>query len=177
MTCIVGLASAGKVYIGGDSAGVGPGWSLNVRADRKVFRNGGFIMGFTHTFRMGQLLQYTFTPPVRQVGQDLMAYMARDFAEAVRQCMKTAGHATQKDGADYCGQFLVGTEGRLFYVDSDFHIGETFHGFEAVGCGYEIARGAMAVTKGEPKQRVTAALKAAEMFSAGVRGPFHIEAL
>ena len=42
MTCIVGLVEKGNVYIGGDSAGVG-GYSLTVRADRKVFRNGDFV--------------------------------------------------------------------------------------------------------------------------------------
>ena len=41
MTCIVGLVHGGKVYMGGDSAGVG-GYCLTVRADEKVFRNGEF---------------------------------------------------------------------------------------------------------------------------------------
>ena len=58
MTCIVGLVHEGVVYIGGDSAGVG-GMSLTVRADEKVFQNGEFLMGFTTSFRMGQLLRYS----------------------------------------------------------------------------------------------------------------------
>lgn len=45
MTCIVGVAEGGKVWIGGDSAGVDSGnYSLTVRADRKVFRNGHFSL-------------------------------------------------------------------------------------------------------------------------------------
>lgn len=51
MTCIVGLEHNGRVYIGADSAGVS-GWDLTVRADKKVFRNGSFLFGFTDSFRM-----------------------------------------------------------------------------------------------------------------------------
>ena len=64
MTCIVGLVHEGVVYIGGDSAGVA-GLSLVVRADEKVLRNGDFLMGFTTSFRMGQLLRYKLDPPRR----------------------------------------------------------------------------------------------------------------
>jgi ATP-dependent protease HslVU (ClpYQ) peptidase subunit len=46
MTCIAGVAHEGKVWIGGDSAGVG-GYDLTVRADAKVFTNGEFLFGFT----------------------------------------------------------------------------------------------------------------------------------
>lgn len=62
MTCIVGLVDKGSIYMGGDSAGVA-GLSVTTRADEKVFLNGPFIMGFTTSFRMGQILRYKFVPP------------------------------------------------------------------------------------------------------------------
>ena len=37
MTCIAAIAEKGKVYIGGDSAGVA-GLDLTIRADEKVFK-------------------------------------------------------------------------------------------------------------------------------------------
>src|SRR3990167_2011982 len=43
MTCIVGIAEAGKVWIGGDSAGGDSRYGPVLRSDRKVFRNGAFI--------------------------------------------------------------------------------------------------------------------------------------
>jgi hypothetical protein len=55
MTCIVGLRQGGKVFIGGDSAGIS-GWDVTVRADPKVFLSGPYAMGFTSSFRLGQLL-------------------------------------------------------------------------------------------------------------------------
>ena len=51
MTCIVGLVENGVVYIGGDSSGVG-GWNLMLRKDRKVFRVGEALLGFTSSFRL-----------------------------------------------------------------------------------------------------------------------------
>ena len=74
MTCIVGLVHEGVVYIGGDSAGVA-GLSLTVRADEKVFQNGEFLMGFTTSFRMGQLLRYSLKPPCSYPDDDINQYM------------------------------------------------------------------------------------------------------
>ena len=57
MTCIVGLEHDGKVYMGGDSAAVG---GMDVYPSRipKVFQAGRYLIGYTTSFRMGQLLQY-----------------------------------------------------------------------------------------------------------------------
>ena len=59
MTCIAGLVHDGAVYLAGDSAGCS-GWDLTVRADPKVFVSGSYVMGFTTSFRMGQLLRSVF---------------------------------------------------------------------------------------------------------------------
>lgn len=179
MTCIVGLVHDGSVYIGGDSAGVSVGdLSLSVRNDRKVFRNGDCIMGFTSSFRMGQLLAYRLSIPKPREGEDMMAFMVGDFINAVRDCLKTGGFASAKDGAEIGGAFLVGYRGRLFSIYSDYQVGENSHGYGAVGCGELIALGALHASDGmPPEERMRGALMAAETFSAGVRGPFHIEKL
>lgn len=175
MTCIVGIVEAGKVYIGGDSAGVA-GYSLTVRADRKVFRNGDFVMGFTSSFRMGQLLAHAFTPPKRHLDVDVYKFMVTDFVNSVRDCLKTGGYAEKHNEAERAGTFLVGYAGRLFKVDSDYQVGEPADPFEACGCGEAVALGALyANPAGKPQDRLKIALEAAERFSAGVRGPFHFE--
>jgi ATP-dependent protease HslVU (ClpYQ) peptidase subunit len=176
MTCIVGLVDGGKVYIGGDSAGVG-GYSLTLRADRKVFRNGDFIMGFTSSFRMGQLLAHAFTPPKRHPDTDVYKFMVTDFINAVRDCLKSGGYAEKHNEAESGGTFLVGYAGRLFKVESDYQVGEPVENFDACGCGEDIALGALFASQAgaKPQERLKTALKAAERFSAGVRGPFHFE--
>lgn len=177
MTCIVAVVHEGRVVMGADSAGVdGSRLSMAVRADRKVFRNGEFVMGFTSSFRMGQLLAHALSPPKPREGADLFAYMVTDFIDAARNCLKLGGYATKQSEQEVGGEFLIGFRGRLFKIQSDYQVGEGTHGFEACGCGDLIALGSLHGSPGaDPKERVLLALRAAEAFSAGVRGPFHVE--
>ena len=177
MTCIVGFVEGDKVWMGGDSAGVA-GYDLMVRADQKVFKNGPMVFGFTSSFRMGQLLRYALTVPDHDPRVSIEKFMSTTFVNAVREVLKQNGYATSKDGQEAGGCFLVGYKGRLFRVDTDYQVGVPFDGFAAVGCGDQIAHGALyASEKVKGRARIELALRAAERYSAGVRGPFHIEAL
>lgn len=170
MTVIVGLVDGDTVYLGGDSAGVA-GLSISSRVDEKVFENGPFIFGFTSSFRMGQLLRYKFVAPKQTTEQNDMQYMATDFIDTVRKCFADNGFGERNSG----GCFLVGYNGKLYGVDDDFQVGVQKFNFDSVGCGQDIALGAMFSTPNmEPRKRITNALKAACAFSAGVRPPFHI---
>lgn len=172
MTCIVGLVDKGDVYIGGDSAGVA-GLSLSIRADEKVFGNGPFVMGFTTSFRMGQLLRYKFSPPAQTVYQTDMEYMVTTFIDACRQCFSGNGFG-DKDATEG-GTFLVGYKGTLYTVQGDYQVGIPSSPFDSVGCGSDLALGALFATKGmDPKDRVEMALSAASAYSAGVAPPFTI---
>lgn len=172
MTAIVGIVHDGRVHIGGDSAGVA-GWSLTIRADAKIFTNGPYVMGFTTSFRMGQLLRYALTPP--EPTGELEAFMATTFIDSVRETLKSGGWAAKDNEREEGGTFLVGIHGRLFCVESDYQVGEAADGFAAVGSGEEVALGALYATarsRMAPRRRIKLALEAAERFSAGVRGPF-----
>jgi ATP-dependent protease HslVU (ClpYQ) peptidase subunit len=172
MTCIVGLVDKGDVYIGGDSAGVS-GLSISIRADEKVFGNGPFVMGFTTSFRMGQLLRYKFSPPAQTVHQNDMEYMVTGFIDAARLCFSTNGFG-DKDGT-VGGTFLVGYKGSLYTIEGDYQVGKSQGAFDAVGCGSDLALGSLYSTEGLPaEKRVNIALAAAATFSAGVAPPFTI---
>lgn len=174
MTCIVGFVEGDTVWMGGDSAGVA-GLTLTVRADQKVFRNGPMLFGFTTSFRMGQLLRYALSVPDHDPRVAVDKYMTTTFVDAVRSCLKSNGWASAKDGNEQGGTFLVGYRGQLFYVGSDYQVGVPFDSFAAVGCGDDVARGALfASTHLAGRERIDLALRAAERHSAGVRGPFHI---
>jgi len=177
MTAIAGFVDQGKVWIGGDSAGVA-GFDLTVRADPKVFRNGDFLFGFTSSFRMGQLLRYSLVAPKPSLGQDIYEFMVTTFVDAVRICLKAGGYASRKDDVESGGTFLVGYAGRLFWVDGDYQVGEPLDGYAAVGCGDQILHGALFATRGlAAESRMKTALEAAERHSAGVRGPFRMESI
>lgn len=175
MTCIAGVVAKGRVYLRGDSAGAA-GVQLVLRRDEKVFRTGPFVMGFTSSYRMGQVLRYAFTPPAPPT-QDggLMRYMATAFVDSLREALKTAGWARVESGQELGGVFLVGVHGRLFRVDGDFHVGEPRDAFDAVGSGADLARGALFATHAmAPNPRVRMALRAAERGNTDVRGPFRV---
>jgi len=175
MTCIVGLVQDGKVYMGGDSAGVS-GLDIIVRSDRKIFKNGPFLMGFTSSFRMGQLLAYKLKVPERKEYQDIMEYMVTEFVDAVRTTFKDGGYTFIKDSRETGGAFLVGYEGRLFQIESDFQVCESSYQYDACGCGTPYALGSLRNSYSlEPRERLQQALETAAHFSAGVCAPFFFE--
>lgn len=177
MTCIVGLVDKGTVYMGADSAALSE-LRLTLRSDTKVFHNGDFLIGFTSSFRMGQLLRFEFAPPAHPDGINCYAYMVKYFIPAVRQCLKDGGYAKSDQQKESGGCFLVGYKGHLFNIDSDYQVGMLFDDFYSIGGGAQVALGALSIsTNNSPKERVLSALKAAERWHAGVRGPFVVESI
>lgn len=176
MTCVIALKSEGIVYMGADSAGSN-GWTIRSRADQKIYKVGAFMFGFTTSFRMGQLLGHAFASPDRDPRMPTEKFMTTAFIDAVRNCLKNGGWARKESENEVGGNFLVAYEGRVFNVDSDYQVGESMELYEAVGCGADVAIGSLYTTQRltnrlTPNERIELALKAAEQFSAGVRGPF-----
>lgn len=186
MTAIVGLVSNGRVVMGADSLGVDGGLGAMARADQKLFRRGPYLIGFTSSFRMGQLIRYRADlPEPYEWEHDMLAFMSTRFVDAVRQCLKDYGWAKATDAREQGGAFLVGFRGALYDVESDFQVGIRAEGYDAVGSGKAYALGSLHATNEVRKMvgpsvwighdRVRMALEAAAAFSAGVRGPFLIE--
>lgn len=176
MTCIIGLVENDTVYMGGDSASA-TSWDMRITKLPKVFGLKNFLIGYTSSFRMGQLLQYQLTVPL-QNGEDDMAYMVGTFIEEVRRLFKDNGYTKIENNQEEGGCFLVGYKRRLYVVHSDFQVNEHTDGFEAIGCGQDYALATMkALETLPPRDRITKALEIAAYFSNGVCAPFHIEEL
>ncbi len=180
MTCIVGYIDNkfGKVYIGGDSAGV-TGNDIVARKDVKVFKNGQFIIGCTTSFRMIQILRFKFKPPKLLATRDVYEYMCTDFIDAVRTSFSDSGFMqTAKHGDEQGGQFLVAYKDRLFEIGVDFQVGEHADGYTSLGHGSKYALGAIHSVYDNsavrPYDRVRMALNAATHFSGAVCEPFTI---
>lgn len=174
MTAIAGLVHAGKVYIGGDSAG-SDGSLRTVRADTKVFTSGPYVFGFTTSFRMGQLLHWSLRPSTPEGG--LERFLATTFVDEVRECLKAGGWAGVENSREQGGTFLLGVQGRLFTIYDDFQVGEAAEGYDAVGSGDAVVLGALYATADmalEPAERITLALSAAAAHTPFVAGPFVI---
>lgn len=98
MTAIVGVVHDGKVLIGADSGGVG-GWTVRIRKDAKVFANGPYVMGFTTSFRMGQILRWGFKPAAPGRGS-LERFMCTTWVDAARKALSDGGWAKKEAERD-----------------------------------------------------------------------------
>ncbi len=180
MTCIVGLVRNNGVFMGGDSANTThDGSHIQTIVHSKVFALDQFLIGYTSSFRMGQLLLYGFKPIEyghSDVPTDLHEYMVNVFAEEARRVFKDGGFTIFKDGAEEGGCFLVGFHGKLFSIHEDFTVGECVDGYEAIGAGYLPALGSLFSTRklDSPTERVQMALEAAAHLCPSVRSPFNI---
>lgn len=173
MTCVVAVLDKKYLYMGGDSAFTAGWYDLDVFQAEKVFMRGEAMIGVAGSPRAANLLRYTFEfpPPSR----DLMAYMATDFVNSVRECFKAGGYAAKENEVEgHTSNMLIGIRGRLFKYDFDYQVQEV-KDYTAIGSGERVALGALFATRGKPAlTRIKTALLAAEQFNAAVRGPFSV---
>ena len=185
MTAVVALIHENKVLLGGDAAASDDKSGLIFsRVDPKVFRVGQFGIAFVDSFRMGQILQYNWVAPVYKPTagyKNLDKFMRTKFVDSVKESFKEHGYGNFGQGSedgDAGGVFLISVQGtgRIFTMDSDFHIGEADIQYMAEGAGQELALGSLYSTAAikTPRKRVRMALEAAAKFNMSVRPPFTI---
>jgi ATP-dependent protease HslVU (ClpYQ) peptidase subunit len=170
MSCVVALLHGGKLYMGADGVSTNTSGEHRPVICEKIFWNGPYLFGFAGSIRAGQLLkpQY-FEPPT-----DIMELPDAMYAHYDRK----GSLGRDEDGTGMqLSNFLVGYEGRIYDVLSDFQLNETFGDYNAIGSGGMIALGSFYTSRRfkDPKKRVLTALKAAAEFSFAVREPFTIE--
>lgn len=180
MTCIIGMIDKKrrKVIMGADSASSN-GSNIFIRKDKKIFKNGEFVIGCTSSFRMIQLLRFSFKPPEIK-NKDIYEYMCTDFIDTIRECFKNGGFLQKNtDGDDKGGMFLVAYKNRLFKIEADFQVAENLNGIDSCGCGQDFALGALYSCLNDAsistEEKINKALQAAEFLSIGVSRPFIIE--
>lgn len=190
MTVIAAIRDAnGDVYMAADSAGTS-GWSQQCRVDKKIKRVGNMLIGFTSSYRMGQLLHYKLTPPEHPKDMHVDVYIRTLFVDTVRELFVNNGYAYIDNNREEGGIFLVAYQGHIFRIDSDYQVGEHVEGFDAVGSGEDLAIGALYATGIKPakacpkrvcghsmRERVELAVQCAIKFNAGCNGEIQIEKL
>lgn len=137
MTCIVGIETRDGVVMGADSASVG-GWTVNTTSLNKIVRCGKFMIGYTSSFRMGQLLQYTLNVPDQTNGDDLR-YLSTVFVDGVRDCLAIGGYKEVSNEVEKGGTFLLAYKDKLYSIGDDFQVNRTTYGYDACGAGQDTA--------------------------------------
>lgn len=185
MTCIVALSVGNKVYLGGDSAASDEKTGLVLQVtDPKVFKVGQYGIGFVESFRMGQILQYSWTPPIYKPTagfKNLDKFMRTKFVESIKEAFQENGFGkfgqNTEDG-DEGGIIIIAVQntGRIFTMDVDYHVSELSTSYYAEGSGQQIALGSLSSTSSikTPRKRVRMALESASKFIMSVKPPFTI---
>lgn len=181
MTCIVGLVANGKVYMGSDSAG-SDGFTYSIRQEPKVFRRawdrGEMIMGYTTSFRFGQLLEHSLDAPIQPKDMGDHKYMVTLFMNAVRKSLTNGGYTKKKDEVERGGTALIGYHGKLWQMEDDFQIALSPSIGDSIGSGLYSAMGALHILSEiegiPPEKKIKKALSVAEACVTTVKGPFKI---
>lgn len=186
MTCIVALSVGNKVYLGGDSAASDEKSGLVLQVtDPKVFKVGQYGIGFVDSFRMGQILQYNWTPPIYKPTagfKNLDKFMRTKFVESIKEVYQENGYGkfgtSAGDDGDEGGIIIIAVQntGRIFTMDVDYHVSELSTTYYAEGSGQQVALGSLASTSSikTPRKRVRMALEASAKFIMSVKPPFTI---
>ena len=171
MTCVVAKVEDGKIFMVADKCG-SDGYT-KILVDRpKVFINGGFIIGYTTSFRMGQLLEFTWSPPEQLSSQSDEVFIYKVVVESIKNTLKSDGFATDTSG----GSFLFGYKGVLYEMQPDYAIFK-IPSYSAVGCGSEEAKAVMYTLdqigyEGSMEECLVLAVKASSVSKAGVSSEY-----
>lgn len=146
MTVIIGFIDKSKVYIGGDRLASNNYYKAEA-AEPKVFKKGEFIIGYTSSFRFGEILQYGFNPPYhsKDIETD-KEYMVTHFIPEVRKSLED-GKYSKSDADGKSGVAIIGYRNKLYTLQEDWSIIEYLSGVHTTGAGAEYAQGAMSALR------------------------------
>jgi hypothetical protein len=184
MTCIVGLVENGVIYMGGDSAACDSS-SLQIIREPKVFKKDDFLFGVSGNPRMSDILRYNFEIPRKDINESILGYMHQYFIPELKECLSENGILIKRDEITSSDAWvMIGYEGRLFILESHFHLSESSLNYNAVGSGMDAAlgclygledlMGAEQILQMNACDKIKLALRASERFNCNVRRPFTI---
>lgn len=180
MTVVVGVRGKDGVVLAADTAGTA-GYDQREREDGKTFVLSPLVaIGFTTSYRMGQILRYDLSLPKLPLGSDEYEWAVKDFVPAARAVLKSGGFAKVSEGVERGGTFLLAVRNRLFAVEDDFQVAEDSVPWATCGSGGSIAAGHLAGLVGAEREDsiddgriegvAVAAVESARTLNAGVGG-------
>lgn len=189
MTCVVGLAADGGVYLSADSS-ISDGDWCDVMVAPKVWavtlaEGEPLGVGFAGLHRASQVVRYHLDwLELDPVCDEPEGWVIARLVPAMRAVLESHGVPGDRPTPDsepepgsLPGTFLVALSGRLFEVGCNWQVHESAFGASSIGSGALCALGALSALDGlpvemSPGQRLDAALAAAERFTPTVSRPF-----
>ena len=173
MTTVIGVEYANRCVVLGDSRIVGDSKIYSHPEMVKVVANGNYLVGVAGDVRALQVVLHTWKPPVLLVKEknDLFKFMVNKVAPSLKQLLTDAGLLDSKSpDKEFEINIIVGLNGNLFEIDSDFAVSRNSDGYYAIGTGGDIALGAL-YAGATPEQ----AADIAAINDSKTAGPFTIE--
>lgn len=150
MTCIVALKTLeNSLVLAGDFM-ASNGFSFRRVVTPKVFLKSEICaVGYTSSFRMGQILEHLWTLPVRIEGLTDDEYIFVYVVQSLREAFKQHGYGIKSGLEEIGGNFILVYKDRIFEIQSNFSILEYDTDMIAVGSGTDAAYAAMFIM-GQP---------------------------
>ena len=168
MTCIIGYKHNGKAYVGADSLGSN-GWTKAQYDTPKLFEVHGMVIGYTTTYRFGQILQHHLPEMLPKAPP--YAFLVESVVPEMRHLLSAHGAKRTDNGIDAGGNCIIGYKGEVYELQNDFSILKPTNGIACVGSGVQVAYGAMlALTTKDPRAKVRRALEVASEAVTSVGG-------
>ena len=107
----------------------------------KIITRGKYLLGIVGDSRPGDILTYTWKPPLYKAGDDPIQHMGTKVIPSIISAFNEGNYswnATDKDGGfDY----LLAFGGNLFHIACDMSFIKSDHNFYGLGTGGQIALG------------------------------------
>jgi ATP-dependent protease HslVU (ClpYQ) peptidase subunit len=146
MTTIIGVEYANRCVILGDSRIVGDSKIYSHPDMVKVVTNGNYLVGVAGDVRALQVVLHTWKPPafLAKDRTNVFQFMVNKVAPSLKQLLTDAGLLDSKSlDKDFEINIIVGLNGSLFEIDSDFAVSRNLDGYYAIGTGGDFALGAL----------------------------------
>jgi hypothetical protein len=137
MTSIVAISTEEGVYLGGDLAGSN-GHNIGEVSQSKVFCVGEFLVGYSGSFRAGQIVEYSWSPPDRILGVCDYNYLVLQIIPSLMVILEGSGFGGYDGTEVKGGNFLLVYEGRVYEVQEDYSILEWVQPVVCLGSGGDV---------------------------------------
>ena len=146
MTTIIGVEYANRCVVLGDSRVVGDSKIYSHPDMVKVITNGNYLVGVAGDVRALQVVLHTWKPPafLAKDRTNIFQFMVNKVAPSLKQLLTDAGLLDSKSpDKDFEINIIVGLNGSLFEIDSDFAVSRSESGYYGIGTGGDYALGAL----------------------------------
>ncbi|MCD0155828.1 hypothetical protein [Deinococcus sp. 6GRE01] len=179
MTVIAALAHDGQVFMASDN--VATGNRAYQVTNSKIHQNGPLLIGLSGSVVVSDIIEHGWTPPSRAHGESAERFLAWTVSRSLRTLLREQAHvSTDRDGEYVNLNALIGYEGRLYYLSTEFSVLSLTAPFEAIGCGSDYAMGVLyaysrmdGAARPSPEEQLTRAVEAACQFDVHCAPPIH----